>query len=76
MMSNAELYEKAVRVIRSVENEKQIPAMRKYFFLVKRHILVGSVYWEMLWDELFKKLNEYGLNYQANWDAISMHGRG
>jgi len=69
-MSHAELYDKAARVIRSVDSEKQIPVMRNYFFLAKRNIPSSSVYWEMLWDEYAKKLNKFGMNYQANWDKI------
>ena len=70
-MSNAELYEKAARVIRSVDREEQIPAMRNYFFLAKRQIPTSSAYWELLWNELTNKLNQFGNNYQINWDRIN-----
>lgn len=71
-MSSSELYEKAKKVIDSVDSVQQAEAMRNYFIIVKARIPVTSVYWDMLWSAYIDKLNELGMNYKVSWDRIKL----
>ena len=47
-MTNRELYEKAVKVIRSVDDPTQVPMMVRYFNRAKRRIGLTSLYRDMI----------------------------
>jgi len=64
-MTSSDLYEKAVKVIRSVDDPKQVPMMVRYFNRAKHRIGFTSLYRDMIEVIFEEKMQQMDLAEQG-----------